>query len=412
MFMSKATGRHLPAVCLATLAWSFSFGLGTQVITLWLKAENASLSVGPLTVRGDAFIGLNHSIYYVGIALASIAVPWMIRRLGSSCAGLGMILSGLSLILFPYGAGPVSWFALRLASGMAGALSLVPLETLVGEAAAPEQRTRQFSFYAVALTLGGAVGIWAGLHYYQPGGTMTFFGGGILPIGAGFVLLRLLPKVEAEGTFTRRPSERQDSGRHVLCFGTAWFQGFLEGGMLAFLSLYLISLGMSADLAGGLMSVTLVGVILFQVPVAWLADRFGRLLVLLACYSVVGCGLVLVPLCQASVWLGLCLFFLGACSGALYPLALALLGERTPREGLARAYSIFMAMECVGSQFGATAMGQARDWWGEGSMFATGLAALVLVLASWLVVQWWQFLQQAPAKGKAQDVQPAQRITC
>jgi MFS family permease len=409
--MSRATGRHLPAICLATLAWSFSFGLSAQVITLWLKAQDASLTVGPLSVKGDALIGLNHSTYYAGIALASLAVPRMIRRLGNSCAGLGMILSGLSLILFPHGGGPASWFTLRLVSGMAGALSLVPLETLVGGNSEPEHRTRHFSFYAVALTLGGAVGIWAGLHYYRPGDTLVFFLGGILPIGAGLALFRLLPPPAADATLTKPSSERLDWSRHTLCFGTAWFQGFLEGGMLAFLSLYLISLGMSADLAGGLMSVTLVGVILFQVPVAWLADRSGRLPVLLACYAVVACGLILAPLCQASLWLGICLFLLGACSGALYPLALALLGEQLPREGLARAYATFMAMECVGSQFGAAAMGQARDWWGEASMFVVGLAALSLALASWLAVSFGQLLRQAPTKVADEEARPAQRIT-
>ncbi len=153
--------------------------------------------------------------------------------------------------------------------------------------------------------------------------------------------------------------------------------------MLAFLSLYLIALGMSRDAAGILFGVTMGGVIVFQVPVAWLADRVGRLPVLLGCYAVVAAGLALVPLCGPSVWLVICLFLLGASSGALYPMALAFLGDRLPPARLARAYAWFLAMECVGSQVGAAVMGQARDWWGEGSMFGVGLVALTVVMGAW-----------------------------
>ena len=37
------------------------------------------------------------------------------------------------------------------------------------------------------------------------------------------------------------------------------------------------------------------GVILFQVPISWLADRYGRLPALLGCYGVVAAGLIAVP---------------------------------------------------------------------------------------------------------------------
>jgi MFS family permease len=373
--VSKATARILLALCLATAAWSFSFGLGTQLTTHWLKHRQAT----------DAVIGYNHSTYYLGLALASLAVPWLTRRLGHRCSAVGMLLSGASLALFPLGDHPVGWFVFRFVNGMAGALSLVPLETMVSRDSPPDKRARNFSFYAVALTLGAAVGIWAGNRFFEPEAVLPFVWGGCLPAAAGLALFRVLPRAAARAPGPA-PREPVDWSRDFLSYGTAWFQGFLEGGMLAFLSLYLITLGMSQDAAGGLMGVTMVGVILFQVPVAWLADRLGRLPVLLGCYTVVAAGLTLMPIWSPSMGLAICLFLLGACSGALYPLALAMLGERLPPAGLARAYSVFLAMECIGSQAGAAAMGQARHWWGEASMFAVGLAALTLVLGTWAVL--------------------------
>src|SRR5207249_4118729 len=99
-----ATGRSLLAICLATGAWSFSFGLGSQVITHWLNDQEpgVSLRIGSTILRSNAVIGLNHSTYYLGIAMASLAVPWLTRRLGNACAPAGMILAGVSLALFPW----------------------------------------------------------------------------------------------------------------------------------------------------------------------------------------------------------------------------------------------------------------------------------------------------------------------
>jgi MFS family permease len=405
--------RQLLAICLATWAWSFSFGLGTQVTSHWLKARDAALTIGPiasvvpLEVGGDTFIGLTHSAYYLGLALGSLAVPRLIGRLGHLCTALGMIASGVTLAVFPWASGPGGWLMLRFINGAGGALSLVPLETLVSRDSAPEEKTRNFSFYGVALTLGGAIGIWGGLHFYRPGDTLAFSLGGLLPICAGLIFVRVLPPSSADQKSPPPAQQGRDWRRQVLSYGTAWFQGFLEGGMLAFLSLYLVARGLSRDAAGGLMSVTLVGVIAFQVPVGWLADRYGRRGVLLACYLGVAGGLVLVPLGGTLVWLAVCLFFLGGCSGALYPVALALLGDRLAPTALARAYACFMAMECVGSQLGAAAMGQARDWWGEDSMFAMGLAALASVLVITALSHFWRRARPRPALGSEEALRAA-----
>lgn len=384
--VTKATGRTLLAICLATAAWAFSFGLGTQVITHWLKHQHQA---------SDTIIGLNHSTYYLGIAMASLAVPWLTRRLGNHCATAGMVLSGCTLAVFPWGSGLVGWFVVRFLNGVAGAMSLVPLEALVSRDAPPEQRARNFSFYAVALTLGGAAGIWAGLHFYNTGATVPFVLGGLTPMGAALLLWRALPRGGSNPS-EDVAAESVDWSRHFLSYGTAWYQGFLEGGMLAFLSLYLISIGMTAEAAGGLMGVTMVGVIVFQVPVAWLADRVGRLPVLLSCYAVTAAGLTLMPVWSPSVELALCLFCLGACSGALYPMALAMLGDHLPQGSLTRAYAVFLAMECVGSQMGAAVMGRARDVWGEPIMFGVGLAAMAGVLGGWLVLRIRHYRRPVP----------------
>lgn len=369
--------RSLTVLGIASAFWAFSFGLGSQSVSHWLKTQDVS----------DTVIGLNHSFYYFGLAVASCLVPAMTRRLGPIwCAALGMIFSGITLALFPLANEEAGWCLLRFLNGWAGAMSLVPLETIVSRDSAPDRKTFNFGIYGVSLTVGGALGIGVAPQLYPFGYLLTFCLGAGAPVGAAVLLWVGLP-------LRSRPADAADRAsslgwrRNFLSYGTAWSQGFLEGGMLAFLALFLESRGLSTEAAGTLMGVTMIGVILFQVPVSWVADRWGKTPTLLGCYAVVSLGLLMIPWLPNSIWLAFALFAFGACTGAMYPLGLSLLSDRMPESGLARAYAWYLAVECVGSQAGAAAMGKARDLWGETAMFAVGLAALSIVLVTWAGLQ-------------------------
>lgn len=372
---SKLNKPILAIICISTGGWAFSFGLGTQLLNLSQKERGWT----------DAAIGWNTGIYYLGIAVAALFVPRWINSLGIWCPVLGMLLSGLTLTLFPWLDWPVAWFILRFGAGMAGALSLIPLETILSQGAGLNQRSQTFAFYAVALTLGGAIGIGVGPGLFQLSNLFPFFLGGIISVISGLLLRHWLPfQAHSEEL---GPASSLNFSANLLGYGSAWVQGFLEGGMIAFLALYLLWLGLSPDSAGGMMGTSLAGVILFQVPVGWVADRLGSRNILLTCLTLVIAGLIFLPLCSPGLELMVWLFLLGASSGALYPLGLALLSERIPASGLARAYALFMAMECAGSVVGPITMGWGRDLYGEKAMFPVGLFAIAVVLLPWSLLQ-------------------------
>src|SRR5262249_44832457 len=82
-------------------------------------------------------------------------------------------------------------------------------------------------------------------------------------------------------------------------------------------------------------------------------------------------------------WLAFWLFVAGACSGALYPLGLALLGERTLPASMSRASAWFLAINCAGSLTGPVVAGVAMDLFGRAALFVAGGGALGAVLAAW-----------------------------
>jgi MFS family permease len=155
--------------------------------------------------------------------------------------------------------------------------------------------------------------------------------------------------------------------------------------MVAFMSVYLLFLGLSESRVSWLTSAIMIGVILFQVPVAWLADRLGRTRVLLACYGATIAGLCFLSLCGDSGWLTVALFLVGACSGAFYPLGLAILGERISGPQLAGASAWYLGINCCGSLVGPVVTGFAMERFGKASMFSVGAGAVVSVLAVWII---------------------------
>jgi MFS family permease len=368
--------RTLILIATTTGLWSFGFGLGSQVVSHWLHALG----------QNDTVVGMSHSFYYFGLAVGACAVPWLTRRMGTTaCAAVGMVASGVTLALFPWGGDQATWYVLRFINGWAGAMSLVPLETLVSRDSAPEHKTQNFASYGVALCVGGALGIALGMHWQRPGETHSFYLGAGGPIVGGIALSWFLRCAEVRAN--ERANIPLGLRANFLSYGTAWCQGFLEGGLLAFLSLFLVARGFSADVSGIMMGAMMVGVIVFQVPVAWLADRMGKTPVLLACYFVVAAGLIGIPHLANELTMGIMLFVFGACTGAMYPLGLSRLSDNMPESGLARAYAWYLAIECVGSQLGAAAMGNARDLWGETAMFSVGLAAVLMVPLIWLMTR-------------------------
>jgi MFS family permease len=368
--------RRLVVLCAASACWAFSFGLEAPLASLWLRDHGYD----------DAIIGRNTSTYYLGIALAAGLVPWTMRRWGRASVVFGTLASGVTVMAFPFRDGLPWWFAFRLLNGFAGALSLIPMETLVNNNAQPDQRARHFAYYAVCVAVGIAAGELVGMQMYAGAPYLAFLVGGAAALLAAAVLVAGLrwPVLAEE---PRQHNTPLDFRRNLLCFGSAWSQGYLEGGMVSLLPVYLLAVGFSDKAAGWLLGGIMIGVILFQVPLAWVADRVGRGLVLLACYAVTGAALVLLLFFPGAVWLTVLLVLAGACSGAFYPLGLALLGERMPPAAVPRASAWFLAINCVGSVTGPAVIGEAMNRFGDQAMFWAGLAAVVLVTAAWAAVQ-------------------------
>ncbi|MCE9531425.1 MAG: MFS transporter [Planctomycetes bacterium] len=328
-------------------------------------------------------IGLNTATHFFGVVLAGLLTPSIIARSGRVSIFIGLLLSGLSVAAFPWGNGPFGWFTLRLLAGAGGAIAMIALESLINLRSNALRRARDFAFYASSVGIGFALGSFVGLHLFAFEPRLSFVLGGGVTLAACLVVpfLPAFPKqaiTEASPSLIRAP---------FLSLGSAWCQGFLEAGMLALLPLYLRAIGLQDGASGTLLGGILIGVLVFQVPIGWLADRLGRERVLLVCYVVVAVGLAAVPFVGQSAGLSIALLVIGIFSGAFYPLGLALLGERLPASDVARANALYLSVNCTGSLISPLISGPLMERYGPQSMFWTAEAAVLGVMLMWVVAR-------------------------
>jgi MFS family permease len=366
--------RWMTPLCAASVLWAFSFGVNAPLAALWMQEAGC----------GDTLVGLNTGVYYLGIALAAGVVPWLMRRFGSVALTAGMLASAVTAAVFPWGGGLAGWFALRGLNGAAAALSLIPLETIVNGRSEPRRRAQNFGCYAFCIALGMALGNLVALQLAPSAPRLAFLLGGAAALLGTAIVPAWRPTLpdQAQNNEGRTPLHVR---RNLLAFGSGWSQGFLEGGMVGLLPIYLLSVGLSHGAVSWLMGGLMIGVILAQAPVAWLADRLGRTAVLAACNVVALLGVGCLLWTGGTLWLAFWLFVVGACSGAFYPLGLAVLGERTPPGGMSRAGAWFLGVNCLGSLTGPVVAGVVMEWLGRGALFVAGGAAVGLVLAVWAV---------------------------
>ncbi len=371
----KPRNHALLCISLASLGWAFSFGLSTPLASLWLQAAGCS---------GWA-IGLNTACYYLGVVLSAPFVPLLMGRANRLCVGVGMLLDAVGIACFPLVSSELAWHGLRWLCGVGTSLSLIPMETLVNHNALREHRARDFGFYAFCVALGIGLGSVVGLASSAAWPKLTFTLGGLVTILAIPLAWRPMPgSLQAEES---SHSQAFPWRNEVLSLGTAWAQGFLEGGTLTFLSLYLLTLGYQEGGISLLLGALFAGVVVAQLPLAWLADRLGRQKILLLCHILLLTGLALTPFLHSMYLLGGMLFVLGACCGALYPLGLSFLGERVPTDSMARANAWYLTSNCLGSLSGPLVIGLLIDLFGIRAQFVAGGLAILMVL---LADRWWR----------------------
>jgi MFS family permease len=312
---------------------------------------------------GEFYIGLNAAMHAAGVLVIAPILPFLAVRFGArKLVVVALILTASLLAFFPLAPAVWMWFPLRLGFGMGAEALFVMSETWTNELSNDRVRGRTMALYTAALSL-GMVGGPALLSVIGARPLAYWVGAGI---AAAAILLVAGPWVVA-------PARVEKPGANPLRYlrlapiaiATTILNAAIETAGLSFIALYATGMGWSEQQAMRLISTLMLGAIILQLPIGWLADRMNprRLALSLAILSAVSA--LLWPWMLGQQWLAFSVIFVwGGLFVGIYTVMLTMVGSRYSGSDLVGIYSV---------------MGLA---WGGGALLGPSLAGFAMTRSS------------------------------
>jgi MFS family permease len=322
-------------------------------------------------------IGLIAGTPAAGILVLVPVAPRLAGRFGPFPTMLaGLAVGCTAFVLTPLVDDLWAWAVLRFFMGAGLGLPWLLGETWINALSLESSRGRVLALYAAGLFLGFAGGPIAldlvGVEGFAP-----------YLVGAGALALAALPLVPVRRFAPPLPARPKTEVLTVAkaaptVAAAGLLAGFCESAAYALVPLYGLRSGMDQSAALGLLTAVILGGIVLQYPIGWLADRMARRL-LLALLALAGAVVALLwPLVMDAYPAALAVgVVIGGLVLSYYSIGLALLGQRFALEDLAVANAAFILCYELGTLTGPAVAGAAMDLWRHGLPATIALASLL-----------------------------------
>lgn len=354
---SSATSpwRSLVPVFAACAAIGLQAGVALPLVPLALERQGADR----LT------IGVIAAAWAIGMLVTAPYIPRLAARFGAVPFILSAVVAGSAItVAYTLTQSPVAWFVLTFLHGAVGGVPWVVSEIWMNVVVEEERRGRVMGVYATMVALGIALGplVLQVVGVYGPAPFLTC---AALALSVAVPLLpywKTAPAIE----------HAEDSGYLTvvvaapLAMLAAFACGLGEQVAFSFLPVYAVGAGVSPETGALWLSAFVIGNVILQWPIGWMADHADRRAVLAGCTlaSAILVGLLPTVPAQSLTIVGVIMLW-GGISFAIYPVGLALLGQRFNGGDIARANTAFSMLYIVGGLVGRPLAGAAMDAVGD-----------------------------------------------
>ena len=362
--------RTLIAACAAITVFGFAFGMTYPLLSLILESRGVSSDM----------IGINSAMMRLGILLISPAIPVAAKRYGArNVAITAAVVTALAILAYKAFDTLAAWFLIRLVQGMTISVLFVLSESWIVESAGDKNRGKVVAIYASVLS--GSFGAgpllisFIGIEGWTP-----------FALGAVVIAIGILPFMLIRETSDADPEESSPSGifdfapkAPMLLVAVGVFSIF-DAAALSLFPVYGMQNGLDIATSANLLTALILGNMLLQLPVGWLADRFAHRQVLAACALTTTICLLLLPLVILSPLKWPLLVIAGTAGYGVYTVSLASLGNRFSGNELVNGASAFALVWGFGALFGSVSGGWVMLGFGPHGLPAS-LALTYLLLA-------------------------------
>ena len=363
--------RNLIAACAAITVFGLAFGMTYPLLSLILEGRGVSTGM----------IGINSAMMPIGILLFSSVIPVAAKRFGSRNLAVAAALA-TSLFILSYKVFDTieAWFVIRLLQGMSISTLFVLSEAWIVGFAGSENRGKVVAIYASALSAsfgaGPAIVGWIGIEGWAP-----------FIIGSLVILAGVIPLSLVREAHTEQPEETHTSGffafvpKAPMLLAAVGAFAIFDAATLSLLPVYGVQNGLSVATSATALSALILGNVVLQFPLGWLADKYPHRLVLAGCALATVLGLLLLPLVMATIWMWPTLVLIGATGFGVYTVSLTSLGDRFSGPELVNGSAAFAVMWGAGALFGSISGG-----WSMSVLGAQGLPLYLALVYLLLVV--------------------------
>jgi len=336
----------------AVIATATIFGLSYSLSALLIAVNLQRLGYS------DRFIGINAAMHAVGVLGVAPFMPALAARLGARRLAIcALVVTALTLAAFPFVTAVGWWFPLRILLGAAAEALFVMSETWANHLSSDEARGRTMAMYTASLSLGMVLGpatlSWLGVHRdsYFLAGCLSLFA--VVFIAGGWIVApaHIAPESAHPMTYVRVAP---------IAMATTVLNAGVETAGLSFIGLYATAQGWTNDQAMRLISTLMLGAIVLQLPIGWLADRVPKRKLVMALAWISAAGALAWPFVLSHTALAFSMVFCwGGVFVGIYTVMLALVGERFGGASLVGIYAVMGLAWGIGALVGPALAGVA-----------------------------------------------------
>lgn len=359
--------------------WALLLGFG--LIMLGNGLQGTLLGVRAIMEEFSTLvIGVMMSGYFIGMIIGSMLTPKLIRRVGhirvfaalASLASISILAHGLYIQSWV-------WTLMRILTGICFAGLYVVTESWLNDRTSNETRGQMLSVYMLVATVGLGAGQFL-LNYRDPVLldlfiiVSVFISVGVIPV---LLTARPAPAFESAGVMSLKDLYRA-SPFAVVNNGLV---GIVHGTIVGFGAVYAAQVLPDIEQVPLFLSSFLVGSLIFQWPVGWLADRVDRRLVIggLSLISFALC-ILLLNLSEGSVFYFVVMLLLGGAVMPMYSLVIAHANDRLEPSQIVEASGSLVLVSGIGLSIGPVLVGFLMGHLGNSAFFMFTAAVFFVIV--------------------------------
>ncbi|NCR73317.1 MAG: MFS transporter [Microcystis aeruginosa LG13-12] len=359
----------LPALYLVAFLSGISLGLFNPFISTLMKEKGYD----------NIVIGANSTLYFFVIAAGTPIVASILRQIGlRKTMMLGFLLMGITAPLFAFTTQLSLWFIIRGVMGLACCLYLISGQTAINYFCNDQNRAMVNGLDALAFSLGFGIGPIMGAVAYNLSPKITFLLGSSLILSGIVVVFFGLP----EKTVKFQKPNFSIIQKLKLPLQGAFAYGFSVATLVSLYPLFLLEQNYGIERMGLIFGLFILGGLISTVPITHLADKMGKVKVLVGSVIIVIVSVFGLSLIENPMITPFLAFVSGVGMSPIFPLSLALIGSTVTLNELSSGSAVFTSIYSAGCTAGPILSAIVMTMMGTRYIFSLMLVIFVLFLLS------------------------------